>query len=154
MVLYLTEINSSLKWLLLYSLSLLYFMISSKGKFRNGEKYQSKTISKIKNYNRDQYSKTYCSYIHLIQDEECRICIVGDHTWDPRNEIEKAEQYFFSWESERVKRILKPKEMKQLHWRNSYVPKHYHTLTKKQKDQLLESHIFVEEKCPDARERQ
>ena len=38
------------------------------------------------------------------------------------------------------------KEMKQLHWRNSYVPKHYHTLTKKQKDQLLESHIFVEEK--------
>jgi len=67
MVLYLTEINSSLKWLLLYPLSLLYFMISSKGKFRNGEKYQSKTISKIKNYNRDQYSKTYCSYIHLIQ---------------------------------------------------------------------------------------
>ncbi len=38
------------------------------------------------------------------------------------------------------------KEMKQLHWRNSYVPKHYYTLTKKQKDQLLESHIFVKEK--------
>jgi len=38
------------------------------------------------------------------------------------------------------------KEMKQLHWCNFYVPKHYHTLTKKQKDQLLESHIFVEEK--------
>ena len=38
------------------------------------------------------------------------------------------------------------KEMKQLHRRNSYVPKHYHTLTMKQKDQLLESHIFVEEK--------
>jgi hypothetical protein len=36
--------------------------------------------------------------------------------------------------------------MKQLYWRNSYVPKHYHTLTKKQKDQLLESHIIVEEK--------
>ena len=36
--------------------------------------------------------------------------------------------------------------MKQLHWRNSYKPKHYHTLTKKQKDQLLESYIFVEEK--------
>ena len=67
MVLYLTEINSSLKWLLLYSLSLFYFVISSEGKFRNGEKYQSKTISKIKNYNRDQYSKTYCSYVHLIQ---------------------------------------------------------------------------------------
>ena len=26
------------------------------------------------------------------------------------------------------------------------MPKHYHTLTKKQKDQLLESYIFVEEK--------
>ena len=38
------------------------------------------------------------------------------------------------------------KEMKQLHWRNSYKPKHWHSLTKKQKDQLLESHIFVEEK--------
>jgi len=36
--------------------------------------------------------------------------------------------------------------MKKLHWCNSYVPKYYHTLTKKQKDQLLESHIFVEEK--------
>jgi hypothetical protein len=32
--------------------------------------------------------------------------------------------------------------MKQLHWHNSYKPKHYHM----QKDQLLESHIFVEEK--------
>jgi hypothetical protein len=29
------------------------------------------------------------------------------------------------------------KEMKQLHWRNSYKPTHYHTLTDKQKDQLL-----------------
>ena len=49
---------------------------------------------------------------HLIQDEKCRICILGDHRWDPRNETEKAEQYFFSWESERVKRMLKPAEMK------------------------------------------
>ncbi len=38
------------------------------------------------------------------------------------------------------------KEMKQLHWRNSYKPKHWHALAKKQKEQLLESHIFVEGK--------
>ncbi len=38
------------------------------------------------------------------------------------------------------------KEMKQLHWRNSYKPKHWHSLTKKQKEQILESHIFVEQK--------
>jgi hypothetical protein len=38
------------------------------------------------------------------------------------------------------------KEMKQLHWRNSYKPRHWHILTKKQKELILESHIFVEEK--------
>ena len=38
------------------------------------------------------------------------------------------------------------KEMKQLHWRDSYKPKHWHELTKKQKEQILESHIFVEQK--------
>jgi hypothetical protein len=38
------------------------------------------------------------------------------------------------------------KEMKQLHWRNSYKPKHWHDLSKKQKHQILQSHIFVEEK--------
>jgi hypothetical protein len=38
------------------------------------------------------------------------------------------------------------KEMKQLHWRNLYKPMHWHALTKKQKEQVLESHIFVEEK--------
>ncbi len=42
--------------------------------------------------------------------------------------------------------IRHTKEMKQLHWCNSFKPKHWHALTKKQKDQLLESHIFVEEK--------
>ena len=36
--------------------------------------------------------------------------------------------------------------MKQLHWRNSYKPKHWHELTKKQKEQILESHIFIEQK--------
>ncbi len=38
------------------------------------------------------------------------------------------------------------KKMKQLHWRNLYKPRHWHALTKKQKEQVLESHIFVEEK--------
>ena len=30
-------------------------------------RYQSKTIRGTKYYNRYQYSKTYCSYVHLIQ---------------------------------------------------------------------------------------
>jgi hypothetical protein len=38
------------------------------------------------------------------------------------------------------------KEMNQLHWCNSYKPRHWHALTKKQMEQVLESHIFVEEK--------
>ena len=38
------------------------------------------------------------------------------------------------------------KEMKQLHWCSSYKPKHWHDLSKKQKHQILQSHIFVEEK--------
>ncbi len=38
------------------------------------------------------------------------------------------------------------KEMKQLYWHNSYKPCHWHSLSKKQKEQVLESHIFVEEK--------
>ena len=38
------------------------------------------------------------------------------------------------------------KEMKQMHWQNSYKPRHWHSLSKKQKDQVLESHIFVEQK--------
>ncbi len=36
--------------------------------------------------------------------------------------------------------------MKQLHWQDLYKPKHWHGLTKKQKDQVLESHIFVKQK--------
>jgi hypothetical protein len=36
--------------------------------------------------------------------------------------------------------------MKQLHWRESYKPKHWHELTKKQKEHILETHIFVEQK--------
>ncbi len=38
------------------------------------------------------------------------------------------------------------KEINQLHWGNSYKPRHWHALTTKQKEQVLESHIFVEEK--------
>jgi hypothetical protein len=38
------------------------------------------------------------------------------------------------------------KEMKQFHWCDSYKPKHWHGLTNKQKEQILESHIFVEQK--------
>jgi hypothetical protein len=38
------------------------------------------------------------------------------------------------------------KEMKQLHWRDSYKPKLLHGLTKKQKEQILQSHIFVEQR--------
>jgi hypothetical protein len=38
------------------------------------------------------------------------------------------------------------KEMKQLQWRDLYKPKHWHGLTKKQKEQVLESHIFIEQK--------
>ncbi len=34
-------------------------------------------------------------------------------------------------------------EMKQLHWRNSYKPMHWHEFTKAQKEHILESHIFL-----------
>ena len=36
------------------------------------------------------------------------------------------------------------KEMKQLHCCDSYKPKHWHALTRKQNEQVLECHIFVE----------
>ncbi len=35
---------------------------------------------------------------------------------------------------------------KQLHWRNSHKPMHWHELTQAQKEHILEFHIFVEEK--------
>jgi hypothetical protein len=34
------------------------------------------------------------------------------------------------------------KEMKQLHWQDLYKPKHWHELIKKQKEQVLESHVL------------
>jgi hypothetical protein len=37
-------------------------------------------------------------------------------------------------------------KMKQLHWRNSYNPMHWHALTQAQKKHILKSHIFIEEK--------
>ncbi len=39
------------------------------------------------------------------------------------------------------------KEMKQLHWQNSFKPMHWKSLTAKQCKKVLESHIFVERKC-------
>jgi hypothetical protein len=36
--------------------------------------------------------------------------------------------------------------MKELHWHNLYKPIHWHELTKAQKEHILRSHIFVEEK--------
>ena len=47
-----------------------------------------------------EWRTKYCHNRHLIQDENCRICRLGEHRWYPRNETEKAEQYFFQWESE------------------------------------------------------
>jgi hypothetical protein len=38
------------------------------------------------------------------------------------------------------------KEMKQLHWQNSFMPMHWKFLTAEQCKKVLESHIFVERK--------
>ena len=56
----------------------------------------------------------YCHNKHLIQDDNCGICLLGEHRWDPENETEKKEQYLFRWESKRVKKNLKPTEIKGL----------------------------------------
>jgi hypothetical protein len=37
-------------------------------------------------------------------------------------------------------------KMKQIHWYSLYKPMHWHELTKAQKEHILKSHIFVEEK--------
>ena len=37
-------------------------------------------------------------------------------------------------------------EMKQLHWRNSFMPKLWNKLSLEQKDKVLESHIFIKQK--------
>ena len=38
-------------------------------------------------------------------------------------------------------------EMKQLHWRNTFRPVHWNELTEQQKETVLESHIFLSQKC-------
>ena len=53
----------------------------------------------------------YCHKKHLIPDDKCRVCKLGEHKWDPRNETKKAEDYFFRWESERVRQSLKTAEL-------------------------------------------
>jgi hypothetical protein len=35
------------------------------------------------------------------------------------------------------------KEVKELHWRDTYVPKHYSDLTSDEKSKVLESHMFL-----------
>ena len=37
-------------------------------------------------------------------------------------------------------------DMKQIHMRDSFKPKHYHKLTQKQKARMVESFIFLKEK--------
>ena len=46
----------------------------------------------------------YCHKKHLIPNDECRVCKLGEHKWDSRNETRKAEDHFFRWESKRVRR--------------------------------------------------
>ena len=48
----------------------------------------------------------------MIPDKNCRICKLGDHKWDPINETKKAEDYYFRWESNRLREKLKPAELK------------------------------------------
>ena len=36
--------------------------------------------------------------------------------------------------------------MKQIHFRNTFRPKHWKELTQRQKDMVLESHMFIKEK--------
>jgi hypothetical protein len=48
------------------------------------------------------------------------------------------------WGKEAVESV--GKDMKQLHWQNSFKPMHWKSLTAEQRKKLLESHIFVERK--------
>jgi len=49
---------------------------------------------------------------HTKVDKDCNLCKLGDHRWDSRNENKKAEDYLFRWESERVRRTLRPLELR------------------------------------------
>jgi hypothetical protein len=48
------------------------------------------------------------------------------------------------WESDAEKAGIK--EVKQLHWRDTIVPKHYSELRSDEKSKVLESHMFVVKK--------
>ena len=65
---------------------------------------------------------SYCHKGHLIPNENCRICKLGEHKWDPRNETKKAEDYFFRWESGRVREKLKAAELKKFRIQDGIVP--------------------------------
>jgi len=54
----------------------------------------------------------YCHKKHIDLDKDCNLCRLGEHRWDPRNEEKKAEDYFFRWESERVRKTLRTSELK------------------------------------------
>ena len=43
-----------------------------------------------------EWKTKYCHKIHLIPDDECRICKLGQYKWDPRNETKKWDTLGFS----------------------------------------------------------
>ena len=63
----------------------------------------------------------YCHKKHLIPDENCKLCKLGEHQWDPRNEDKKAEDYFFRWESKRIRNLLKPSELRKFTVQNDII---------------------------------
>ena len=54
----------------------------------------------------------YCHKKHLIPEDDCNLCKLGEDRWDPRNEDKKAEDYFFRWETDRIRTIMKPSKLK------------------------------------------
>jgi hypothetical protein len=55
-----------------------------------------------------------------------------------------TEAGFKHWGSDAEKSGIK--EVKQLHWRDTFVPKHYSELTSDEKSKVLESHMFIVKK--------
>ena len=54
------------------------------------------------------WTKLYRHKTHLTADKDCRICTLSKDAWDPRNEEEYAQRYYFRWETERIKQNMKP----------------------------------------------
>jgi len=54
------------------------------------------------------WAKLYKHETHLVEDKDCRICILSKSVWDPRNEEKYAQNYYFRWETERIKQCMKP----------------------------------------------